>query len=460
MEIENFKIIRYLYKDDTSLSYLKEFLLKDINTFKVLEKYDDLSYEPDVKKFFFLVRHREIFNKKYHNNLEKFENHKLSIFKFLFTLDIFPEQANVFEYRILNEDNLIIFIDIFFLTEIYSVLYRIVKASGLFPYLMEINSLSGSFLSLKELDRDLLLIAPFIFDNLSLQYFYSIYYSLNFEELKSEGLYHFYANDQLKILKAELIDKVGESHFRNYSFLYAKYSAKKIIHKINKTENKDTLFFISQFNSQLNIPKKIFDVNFIFDGQREFHLITGSFPGLDFDEKYDFLNFSFSENFHHQFAINIDKISKEEKIEELLKINNDNKYKSFLKINLDKKILIEIIKEFVDFDGLGNHEEDIKQQLKDDFEKLIYFCSAPHLNELPNIRNINKDQLYEILVFFNKFLKKEKYVIFKNNELIQLLLICTNNLKEDKNSYLKKVHLRKELNLSKDRVRVLKSKVP
>lgn len=129
--------------------------------------------------------------------------------------------------------------------------------------------------------------------------------------------------------------------------------------------------------------------------------------------------------------------------------------KTNLKIKIDKKDSDKFISKFIDLKFSYKTHSQI-EELKLDFGKFILFFHSHQFNEIPYIRNISKDDIKELLIFFNLY---SEVFEFKLKSLIELLLLITNN-----NDYpittFEKVHLRYNINLSNVQLKELERIIP
>lgn len=202
-------------------------------------------------------------------------------------------------------------------------------------------------------------------------------------------------------------------------------------------------------NQGLHYDIKLLDIEI-----KRLFIINNEEPGTEKDlvvvnKSIENIQVALEDNYH----TTSDKINKIQS--QLNKHTLASQLKTNLKIKIDKKDSDKFISKFIDLKFSHKTHSQI-EELKLDFGKFILFFYSHQFNEIPYIRNITKDDVKELLIFFNLY---NKVFEFKLKSLIELLLLITNN-----NDYpittFEKVHLRYNINLNNRQLKELERIIP
>ncbi|MCD1118214.1 hypothetical protein [Chryseobacterium turcicum] len=463
MEISSLKFTKYLSSEKTNPYLLEGFFSTNPEIFQFLQDYDRISYTDNLTKFFCLYRNRESLIQKFESLFEEKKLHIHSVVRFLYASDSFSLKSRVvFEYLVKEEKDVAIYLNLYYLIEIFIILERIVITNDLYYFYTCVSkSDRPSFLEYPYFinNPELLKIVPFLFDQEKIENLMKDdLKSLQIETEELSGIEIIRENLDLKL--NSIVEEIMLRTDSNCAKLLNPFYLRDNIYMPTEEEFSNISRFL-EYSKENSKEKYKIDSNFIFG--RDLISIEVDFrsPILFDDWKsfgYSWINleeFFPSPRVGEQNELvntrnRIDEIENQQK-SQLISI----KLKSILQINIDLKSLNIIADTYIDAKLFG----DIN--LKKDFKMLFHFVKTPEITQIPILRNTNLETVKYLLSFFIT-LKNETKIFDINSikELIYLLLYISNNIDSIENEQLRKVHRLPKFKINKDLVKELKSLVP
>ncbi|KQM62820.1 hypothetical protein [Chryseobacterium sp. Leaf201] len=464
MEINDLTILKYITSESASI--LSSYLEKDLHTYSILEKYEEISYLGSSEKFFFLFKEHEKFINRNQETLHKYSDHLLSVMGLLFQTETygyihenssiyekvygdygsvvpidnsFPEEINI-EYKLTNNDSVVCIIDIFFNIEINKIFRRVVER-----YQDRSNYGKLQFLNYETAfnDIDIINLYPYLFKGTRELENHLMTVSDNFNFLdKNKVIDNFQIiNNKLHMTLEEITSRTKCNYIKCYNFYEFRMRA-----QLYADENDELLTYLDKYFSPRKLNK--------YDSK---YYITFFIVSIDF--KLPYLGFVEDYNKKYYFNDNISAFKSVHGYMQELKHNNDTKeenlfkndiknmlnssrYRNLLKANIDFNKTIILFNGFVDKCLLGN------DQLKKDLKDLFMFITDESITVFPTTNELTVENIKYIMRFFSKYKDREFY--YKVPDLQYLLTHFANKPEEDKNTSINKSHREVRFNLDNE----------
>ena len=203
MEIGTQIFTKYLVNNEKNSFYLDDFFSSHKEFHQILMEYERISYTDNVTKFFFLFQNREYLNEKFDDFLKSKRIHLHSVVRFIFLSERFPSTISFFEYDLNKTEDVIEYLNIFFLFELFIILSRIILQNNLYydeNYQIKPLPLVGKPFIIN--NQELLKISPFIFESIEFE-------KLFFDDLQSIKIVDA-SDEDVFILRRNLYMKIGE----------------------------------------------------------------------------------------------------------------------------------------------------------------------------------------------------------------------------------------------------------
>jgi hypothetical protein len=458
MEINDLKFTKYLSSEKKNLDFFKKFFSINPEIFQILQDYDKISYTDDVTRFFFLYQNRESLIQKFEKLFLKKELHIHSVVRFLFVSDDFSLKFNIlFEYDLNDENDVAIYLNLYYLIEIFIISERIVLIND-FYYFYSCYSKeerpeflqSPYFIN----NPDFLKISPFLFDDRKMQ-------SLIIEDLESYKVGTVNISD-VQVLRSNLnlkLNAIVEEVYVRTKVPYTKllnpfYLRDNISAPIEK-EFSNASTFKDLYGKENDWKKFKIDSNFIY-GTDLIKIHIDLQAPIIFDETKGFgYSWVDLEEFYPSNLVG----KKNEEIETQLKISEiKNKQDQFsYSTNLRKslKVNIEIRNAFKLFDGLVDKVFFNKKELRNEFRSLFIFLEDNSIINFPTTKSLETKDIKYIMRFFSKY--KGNEFDYNVSDLQYLLTHFAEKPEESNNLSIEKAHRDKKFDLDEISQRELNS---
>jgi len=458
MEIGNLNFTKYLSSEKKNIDFLKEFFSTNPEIFQILQDYDKINFTDDLTKFFFLYRNRESLLQKFEDWFEAKKLHIHSVVRFLFASGSFSLKSNVvFEYEINKDEDVPLYLNLYYLIEILIILERIVITNDLYYFYTCYNKNERpSFLQSPYFinNPELLKIVPFLFDHGKIERFIiDDFESLHVETEELSGVEILRRNLDLKLnsVVKEIMIRTGVSHAKLLNPFYLRDN----ICMPKEKEFSNISRFLELYSKENNSDKFKIDSNFTY-GRDLISIEVDLSAAILFDDwksfGYSWLNL---EEFYPSNLVG----KKNEEIETQLKLSEiKNKQDQFsYSTNLRKslKVNIEIRKAFKLFDGLVDKVFFNKKELRNEFRSLFIFLEDNSIINFPTTKSLETKDIKYIMRFFSKY--KGNEFDYNVSDLQYLLAHFAEKPEESNNLSIEKAHRDKKFDLDEISQRELNS---
>ncbi|MGG7550595.1 hypothetical protein ACQ7CX_08205 [Chryseobacterium arthrosphaerae] len=402
MEIDvHIKIYNFLNISVNSEKVLNDYLNEHRLLSKSLMKLDAESYLDDIPKFFLTYKLCEEFYFTNEKLIEEYRDNINSLILFCVVTGR-DELWDRYNFEIIDYNDAIIFIYLFYKMELFYIIDRVIENSELLTFIEGENYDEPIFK-----DHNLLLIAPFIFDKADLVDILSTDISLI-----TDNKNMFRMLDKIAKLPERLEERTLLDHVKLFNKNY-------ILDDIEA----DFSNIPCKLNSALNIAENKIYSEFL------------DFPILFDMEEYK----QFDLDLKIVTKTEIQKIEFQELKEKVNTVFIIKKYKKLLKLNINHTQVITLFNGFVD-KVLDNNEP-----LKNDFKDLFTFIVDESINKFPTTNHLTVKDVKYIMRFFSKY----KGVEFEYNvpDLQYLLTHFASKPEQYKNSSINKAHREDRFNI-------------
>lgn len=454
MEIRDLSFTKYLSSEKKNLYYLEEFFSANPEVFQVLQDYDKISYTDDLTKFFFLYRNRESLLQKFGDWFETKKLHIHSVVRFLFASGRFSLNSNVvFEYEINQEEDAALYLNLYYLIEIFIVLERIVLTNDLYYFYKCYNREERpSFLHSPYFINcpELLKIAPFLFDDEKIERIIKEdleSLKVGIEELSDIRVLRRNLDLKFNAIVGEIMQRANVPHTKLLNPFYLRDN-------ISKPKERE-FSTISMFLDSNGKDKLKIDSNFIY-GRDLISIEVDFCAPILFD---DFKGFGYSwVDLEEFFPSNLFG-KQNEQTETLLKISEieSKQEQSSHSIILRNSLIvnIDIRKAIKLFEGLVDKVFPVKKELKNEFRSLFTFLEDKSLIDFPTTKNLETKEIKYIMRFFSKY--KGNEFDYNVSDLQYLLAHFAEKPEESNNLSIEKAHRDKKFDLDEISQRELNS---
>lgn len=442
MEINKLQVAKYLKET----YYLEEFFKRNSVFLDYFVEYEKNSYLDDYSKFFFLFKLREQFLDLYSDYIEFYKLNESSVFYLLFSTPDFSTGVNIFLYILNNENDSILYINLFLQIEMFRIIDRIIYSNPqLYNYLLGILTIEKLRKPLLLNDPNLLLISGFIIEPNDLYKIvkndFALYkVSMDDDFLRKLDVYPL--NMSLKNLDNNIYERIQRKYVKNYNSFYYKNDLDKISikdYKINEFMEKNRLLFLFDWQ---NLPKYTVDSSFSICDEQIYFCINDGFDYnlgdkmfLGFDDCFSSTPFYLAETLgtKNEDIVKKNDLKKIENQQEQFVLSSVLREKMKIKCS---NAAYKLIKEYI-----NSNKEIQDKKIVDGLEKLFDFLTKPEIKEIPVIENVDLKKAKYLLSFFITMKDEVSIFDFKNIENLKyLILYVTGNIHSINNQQLRQVH--------------------